>query len=253
MPSYLTSKNGHKLAYHYSPGTDPSLPGVIFMGGFKSDMEGSKATYLEEQCKKRGQSYVRFDYSGHGQSDIDFVDGCIGDWAKDAIEILDKVTAPNQKYILVGSSMGGWMMMLTAKARPNRVAGLIGIAAAPDFTEKLMWTGLSPEKQEMLMQNGRVEEPNDYSDEPYIITKKLIEDGRKHLLLDEHFETHYPVHLIHGKLDTDVPPSWPDLIKKSMGRDDIKITYIDDGGHTLSRDKDLPIINDAILSMSKGE
>ena len=177
MPSHLTTPAGRRLAYHATPGAEP---GVVFLGGFKSDMEGTKALWLEDRARAQGRGFVRFDYSGHGQSSGAFAEGCIGDWAEDARAVLEALTEGPQ--ILVGSSMGGWIALLLARACPERVAGLVTVAAAPDFTEDAIWAGFDAAARRQLMEEGRVDLPSDYG-APYPITRRLIEDGRDHLVL----------------------------------------------------------------------
>ena len=178
-PAYLALPGGGRLAYHRSPGQGP---GLVFLGGFMSDMTGSKATHLEAFARRRGQAFLRFDYRGHGQSSGAFRDGTIGAWRDDALAALDHLTDGPQ--ILIGSSMGGWLMLLAALERPTRVAGLVGIAAAPDFTETLMWPAFSSEIRETLARDGVYLAPSEYGDDPYPITMDLITDGRDHLVLN---------------------------------------------------------------------
>ncbi|MCI5086493.1 MAG: alpha/beta hydrolase, partial [Rhodovulum sp.] len=177
MTDYLTTSQGRKIAYVKTQGTGP---GIVFLGGFRSDMQGTKAVFLEDWAKQQGRAFLRFDYSGHGESSEAFEDGAIGDWAEDAREVLTHLTEGPQ--VLVGSSMGGWISLLTARAMPERVCGLVGIAAAPDFTEDSMWAGFDEAQRAALMRDGRVELPSDY-DTPYTITRRLIEDGRNNLVL----------------------------------------------------------------------
>ena len=212
-------------------------PGVIFMGGFRSDMTGSKALALERMCRDEGRGFVRFDYFGHGQSSGDFTDGTIGRWTDDAVAVLDELTDGPQ--ILVGSSMGGWIMLLAALARPRRVAGLVGIAAAPDFTEELIWQQATPEIRATLEQDGVYFEPTEYDDAPYPITLKLIEEGRAHLLLERPIALHCPVRLFHGMRDHDVPWSTATRISDALLTEDVRIFLVKDGDHRLSRDSDL--------------
>ncbi len=233
----LSRPDGTAIAYHK---TDGAAPGVIFLGGFRSDMTGTKAAALEAFCRENGRAFVRFDYFGHGGSDGEFTDGTIGRWAEDAIAVLDEVTDGHQ--VLVGSSMGGWLMLLTALARPGRVAGLIGIAAAPDFTERLMWDHFPPEAKKALEADGIYFEPSDYDDGPYPITMKLIEEGRKHLLLDTHIAIHCPVRLIHGMKDKDVPWGHVMLMRDQILSDHVTMTLIKDGDHRLSREEDIRLI-----------
>jgi pimeloyl-ACP methyl ester carboxylesterase len=233
-PRILTRVDGATIAYHKSSGKEP---GIVFLGGFNSDMTGAKAVALEAHCRAAGRSFLRFDYFGHGQSSGDFTDGTIGRWAEDAIRVLDGLTDGPQ--ILIGSSMGGWIMLLAALARPDRVAALIGIAAAPDFTEALMWQHWPPEVREKLRRDGVLRTPSDYGDEPYAITLKLIEDGRDHLLLERPIAVHCPVRLIHGMRDTDVPWEHALAIGEKLLSNHVTVTLVKDGDHRLSRDEDI--------------
>ena len=156
MTEFLTTPQGRRIAYHRTEGQGP---GVVFLGGFKSDMTGSKAQHLQAWAEATGRAFLRFDYSGHGQSEGDFLEGCIGDWAADAQAAIASLTTGPQ--VLVGSSMGGWMALLAAKAMPGRVAGLVGIAAAPDFTEDLMWAGFSDAERDAILEEGGIRIPSD--------------------------------------------------------------------------------------------
>ncbi|MGE0755223.1 MAG: alpha/beta fold hydrolase, partial [Alphaproteobacteria bacterium] len=199
-PSFLELPDRRRIAYHASAGKGP---GVIFMGGFKSDMTGSKALALEAFCQQQGRHFVRFDYTGHGRSSGTFREGNIGRWTQDALDVIDRLGA--RQNILTGSSMGGWIMLLAALARPDKTCGLLGIAAAPDFTERLMWQQMTPQQQDAVMKAGEIAYPNCYGDEPYPITRQLIEEGRNQLLLDGPLRIDVPVRLIHGLQDQDVP------------------------------------------------
>ena len=217
----------------------------MFLGGFKSDMTGTKATALETHCRDAGRGYVRFDYMGHGESSGRFEDGTIGRWAGDALAVLDQVTEGPQ--VLVGSSMGGWIALLVALARPARVAGVIGVAAAPDFTEELMWARFGPEARHALETTGLWREPSEYDADGYPITMKLIEEGRKHLLLSRGaIAIHVPVRLIHGMRDTAVPWSTAPRIASLLLSDDVTVKLIKDGDHRLSREQDLAILFDTV-------
>ena len=175
MADFLTTAQGRKLAYHKTEGVGPT---VVFLGGLKSDMEGTKAIHLEAWCRARRQSFLRFDYSGHGESSERFEDGCIGDWHEDTLAAVDALT--EGPLVIVGSSMGGWQALLLAKARAERIKGMVTIAAAPDFTEDGYWATFTDAQKETLETVGQVELPSDYM-EPYIITKRMIEDGREQL------------------------------------------------------------------------
>lgn len=237
-PARLDLGNGHTLAYHFMPARTGRPTGVVFLGGFGSDMEGTKALALEEWCRARGRAFLRFDYTGHGQSSGAFEDGCIGEWAADALAALDRLTEGPQ--VLVGSSMGGWIMLLTARERPERVRGLLGIAAAPDFTEDLVWRELTDAQRGELWREGRVLLPNGYDPaSPYLVTQKLIEDGKRHLLLDHPLNIKAPVRLIQGMLDTEVPWETALKIQKALVTDDVEIQFVKTGDHRLSGAADI--------------
>lgn len=237
----LVRPDGESLAYRRIRGSGPAgAPGIVFLGGFKSDMTGTKALALEAFARERGLDFLRFDYFGHGASSGSFEDGCIGRWAEDSVAALDALTEGPQ--ILVGSSMGGWLMLLTALARPERVAGLVGIAAAPDFTEDLMWAEFSEDVRRRIMAEGRYERPSEYSDDPYVITRKLIEDGRNHLLLRGPIALSCPVRLLHGMRDPDVPWQVSTRLAEALAGDDVSVTLVKDGDHRLSREQDLALL-----------
>jgi pimeloyl-ACP methyl ester carboxylesterase len=183
---------------------------------------------------------LRFDYSGHGESEGSFEEGTIGAWFADALAAFDALTEGHQ--IVVGSSMGGWIALLLARARPERVAALVGIAPAPDFTEDLMWAKMTPEKREELLARGVIHEPSDYGEKPYAITKALIEDGRRHLLLRGPLAVSGKVRLLHGMRDPDVPWELSPKIASVLTAADVRVTLIKDGDHRLSRDQDLDLL-----------
>lgn len=233
-PESLARGDGATIAYRR---LDGKSPGIMFLGGYNSDMQGTKAVELERYCRAAGRAFVRFDYRGHGESGGDFADGTIGAWASDAIAVLDDCTDGPQ--ILVGSSMGGWMMLLAALARPRKVAALVGIAAAPDFTEELMWNRFDDDIRGTLQNDGVYLQPSDYGDEPYVITRRLIEEGRDHLLLDRPIPLHCPVRLLHGMRDDAVPWMTSGRIAEKILSDDVRVFLIKDGDHRLSRDADI--------------
>jgi len=234
----LARPDGGRIAYRrlVAPPGD-RRPGVVFLTGFASDMSGGKASALAAWAAARGQAMLRFDYFGHGQSSGRFRDGTIGRWTEDALAVIDALTTGPQ--ILVGSSMGGWIMLLAALARPDRIAGLVGIAAAPDFTEDLMWDRMSATQREALARDGVLLEPSKYTDAPYEISRALIEDGRRHLLLRSRIDIHCPVRLLHGMADPDVPWETSARLAEQLASDDVVVTLIRDGDHRLSRDADL--------------
>ncbi|MFZ0098432.1 MAG: alpha/beta hydrolase [Gemmobacter sp.] len=244
MTDFLTTAQGRRIAYHRHPGQGP---GVVFLGGFKSDMTGTKAQHLQDWAEARGRAFLRFDYSGHGQSSGDFLDGCIGDWATDATEVIRTLTEGPQ--ILVGSSMGGWIALLVARKNPERVAGLVGIAAAPDFTEDLMWAQFT-EAERAALAMGRVEQPSDYSDEPYIITRKLIEDGRDHLVLRDPLPLPFPVRLLQGTADVDVPPDVALRLMDHAESPDLRLTLVKAADHRFSTPACLGLVTAAVEEIS---
>ncbi len=212
--------------------TDGQGPGVVFLGGFKSDKEGTKALYLEDWAAGRGHAFLRFDYSGHGESSGDFLDGCIGDWAEDAVRLIDGVTEGPQ--ILVGSSMGGWIALLIARTRPDLVAGLVTIAAAPDFTEDSMWANFDEVQRQAILNDGQVDLPSDYSDEPYTITRQLIEDGRQNLVLRDPLYLPFPTRFLQGTADTDVEVTVAHRLLSHAAGPDMRLTLVKDADHRFS-------------------
>jgi pimeloyl-ACP methyl ester carboxylesterase len=250
MPDMLTTPQGRRIAHDRTPGRGP---GVVFLGGFRSDMTGTKAMDLQSWAQATGRAFVRFDYSGHGASDGRFADLTVSDWAQDAAAVLDALTDGPQ--VLVGSSMGGWIALLLARARPDRIAGLVGIAAAPDFTEDLMWAGWDPATRARLMETGRIEEPTDYAPDPYVITRALIEDGRRNLVLRGPLDLPFPVRLIHGTADTDVPMDHALKLFRHATGPDIRLTMVKGADHRMSDPGSLTLIRTAlteVLTLHKG-
>ena len=245
MTDFLTTAQGRRIAYHRHPGQGP---GVVFLGGFKSDMTGTKAQHLQDWAEAKGRAFLRFDYSGHGQSSGDFLEGCIGDWATDASEVIRALTEGPQ--ILVGSSMGGWIALLVARAQPERVAGLVGIAAAPDFTEDLRWAQFT-EAERAALATGRVEQPSDYSEEPYIITRKLIEDGRRHLVLRDPLPLPFPVRLLQGTADVDVPSEVALRLMAHAESPDLRLTLVKGADHRFSTPACLDLVTAAVEEISR--
>ena len=220
----------------------------MFLGGLMSDMSGTKALSLEAHCRKTGRAFVRFDYTGHGESSGRFTDGTIGRWQADTLAILDRVAEGRQ--ILVGSSMGGWQMLLAARARPKRIAGLIGIAAAPDFTEDLMWRQFDHAAKARIRAQGMLHLPSDYEDTPFPVTLRLIEEGRDHLLLRGSFALDCPLHLMHGMADKDVPWNTALRIAAAVEGDEVSVTLVKGGDHRLSGAADLARLAAALESMA---
>ena len=241
MTEFLTTPQGRKIAYHLTAGAGPA---VVFLGGFRSDMEGTKAIALQAWAEQTGRAFLRFDYSGHGQSSGAFLDGAIGDWFEDALAAVSALTTG--PVVLVGSSMGGWISLLVARAMPERIAGFVGIAAAPDFTEDSMWAGFEPQQRADLVKNGRVELPSDYSDEPYVITQRLIEEGRNQLVLRSPLRIAAPVRLLQGTDDTDVPPSVALRIVDHVDCDDLRLILVKGADHRFSTPDCLALIQGAV-------
>ena len=239
----LDRGDGVELAWVRQEGREPT---VVFLPGFGSDMTGEKAIALAAFCAERGQAMLRFDYSGHGTSGGRFEDGAIGRWTDDALAIIDRMTTG--PLLLVGSSMGGWIALLVALARSPRVVGLIGIAAAPDFTEVLMWQSMSFEQRATIMRDGILREPSKYG-EPYRITRALIEDGRNHLLLGRPIALNCPIRLLHGQCDPDVPWEISLRIAEQVTSEDVRVILVKDGDHRLSRPCDLVLLRQTVAAL----
>lgn len=241
MSEYLETPAGRRIAFQRSNGRGP---GVVFLGGFKSDMTGTKAAWLHDWARERGRGFLRFDYSGHGDSSGSFEEGCIGDWCQDARSVIETLTDGPQ--VLVGSSMGGWISLLVARAMPQRVAGLVTIAAAPDFTEQGFWAGFSDAQRQTLARVGRIELPSDYSDQPYVVTRRLIEDGRDHLVMDQPLPLPFPVRMLQGTADADVPVDWAMRLLHHAAGDDIRLTLVKGADHRFSTPECLALIGRSI-------
>jgi pimeloyl-ACP methyl ester carboxylesterase len=226
--------NGLHLAFERQAGASPTF---LWLGGFKSDMAGTKAQALAEWARARGQGFVRFDYSGHGQSGGRFEDGAVSDWLGDALTVIDRQT--EGPLVLVGSSMGGWLALLAARERPERVKGLVLIAPAADFTERLLWAGLDASTRREIELAGRWARPSAYGDEPYVITRRLIEDGRRRLIMDGPIRFDGPVRVMQGGRDPDVPAAHVETLVGLIRAPDVRFDLIADGDHRLSRPQDL--------------
>ncbi len=245
--SYLEADDGVRLAYRLTRGRGPT---VVFLGGFRSDMTGNKARAIDQWCEQRGQSFVRFDYQGHGQSTGEFVDCTIGMWSKDALTVVDELT--EGPLILVGSSMGGWIMSLVARARPERIAGLVGIAVAPNFTSEIMWPAMNQESRDRITRDGVLMVPSQYDDEPYPITLKMINDGASHDVLSSPIKIDCPVRLLHGLVDPDVPWEMSLKLANAIAGDDVVVSLIKEGDHRLSKPHELDRMLAAIGEVSDG-
>ena len=242
-PNYLDTSQGRRLAYHRTVGQGPC---IVFLGGLKSDMEGTKAIHLEAWCRAAERAFLRFDYSGHGQSSGRFEEGCIGDWAEDTAAALDALT--DGPLIVVGSSMGGWQALLYARAHPDRVAGLVTIAAAPDFTEDGYWASFTELQKAALDRDGQIAMPSDYM-EPYIITKRLIEDGRAQLVLRDPLSLPFPVRCLQGTADTAVSTETALRLLDHADSPDMRLMLIKDADHRFSDGPCLGLIEGAITDI----
>jgi pimeloyl-ACP methyl ester carboxylesterase len=236
----LSRPDGETIAYMAREG---KLPGVVWLGGFKSEMHGTKAEALDGWAVREKRAFLRFDYFGHGRSSGDFRAGTISRWREDALAVLDRLTHGPQ--ILVGSSMGGWLALLLAQARPEKVAGLLLIAPAADFTEALLWARLPEEARREIMEEGEWQRPSAYDPEPYPITRKLIEDGRRHLVMGAPFRFRCPVRTLQGLEDPDVP--WEHALKLTrLIEGDVMLTLVNHGDHRLSTPENLLLIERAL-------
>lgn len=228
-------------------------PGIVWLGGFASDMASTKADYLDNWARERGRAFLRFDYSGHGQSEGNFAEGCIGDWLAQAEGVFLNSTKGPQ--IIVGSSMGGWIALLLAKRlaereEENRLAGLVLLAPAVDFTEELMWKNLDEAARREITEKGVWMRASQYSPDPTPITRRLVEDGRRHLLLGGVIRAHARVHILQGMADPDVPWRHALTLVEHLSADPVTLTFIADGDHRLSREQDLAQLGAAVALMS---
>ena len=240
---FLETAQGRRLAYHRSEGAGPT---IVFLGGLKSDMEGTKAVHLEAWARARGQGFLRFDYSGHGESSGAFTDGCIGDWHEDTLAAVSALT--DGPLIVVGSSMGGWQALLLAREMPGRIAGMVTIAAAPDFTEDGYWASFSDKQKAALETVGHVELPSDYM-EPYVITKRMIEDGRTRLVLRAPLDLPFPVRFLQGTADTAVSVETAVRLLEHATGSDMRLLLVKDADHRFSDEPCLGTIEQAVLDV----
>jgi len=243
---HFDTPQGRRIAYHKSEGQGPC---IVFCGGLKSDMEGTKAVHLETWAKAQSLAFLRFDYSGHGESSGAFEDGCIGDWHEDTLAILEAVT--EGPLCVVGSSMGGWQALLLAQAIPRRIKGLVTIAAAPDFTEDGYWANFTDAQKTELEAVGHVALPSDYM-EPYIITKRMIEDGRTHLILRDRLELPFPVRFLQGTADTAVSVATAVRLLEHSEGTDIRLDLVKDADHRFSDAVCLTLIEEAVADVIAG-
>lgn len=244
MIERFTTSEGREIAFEHLPAKGPT---VMFCGGYRSDMEGTKAIALREMTADKGLGFMRFDYSGHGVSGGVFEDGSIGDWAADARAVMARIDGP---VVLVGSSMGGWISLLLARAFPERIKGLVTIAAAPDFTEDLVWPRLSPEEQAQVQRFGKVLRPSEYGD-PYPYTWKLIEDGRRNLVLRSPLHLPFPTRFLQGTADVDVPPQVAYRLLDHVTGGDIRLKVVKGADHRFSTPACLRMIEAAVAKVAQ--
>ncbi|QJF52085.1 alpha/beta fold hydrolase [Roseobacter ponti] len=242
-PETFETPQGRRLAYHLTPGEGPC---VVFLGGLKSDMEGTKALHLEAWARRTGRAFLRFDYSGHGLSSGAFEEGAIGDWAEDTRAITGAlITGPMAP---VGSSMGGWQALLLARAVPDRIAGLVTIAAAPDFTEDGYWASFSDTQKSQLESEGRVELPSDYM-EPYVVTQRMIADGRDNLVLRSPLDLPFAVRCLQGTADTAVSTQTALRLLDHAISPDMRLLLVKDADHRFSDGPCLGLIEAAVTDV----
>lgn len=239
--AHINGPRGEKLAYVHTPGQGPC---VVFLSGYRSDMEGTKAVHLEAWAQAQGRAFLRLDYSGHGVSGGVFEEGCIGDWAADAEAVVRAVT--EDPVVLVGSSMGGWIACLLSQRL--KVAGFVGIAAAPDFTEDGFWAGFDEDQRRKVMEEGGVLIPSAYED-PYVVTRKLIEDGRDNLVLRSPLPMDWPVRLLQGTEDEAVSRETALRLLDHIAGDDVRLTLVKDADHRFSSPECLALIETAITEV----
>ena len=240
MAQYFESPQGRRLAYEKTEGRGP---GIVFLSGLKSDMEGTKAVHLEAWARAQGRAFLRFDYSGHGVSSGAFTDGSIGDWAEDAHAVIEAITDGPQ--VLVGSSMGGWISLILATQLKEKIAAIVGIAAAPDFTEDGFWAGFSAAQRAELMEKGQISLPSEY-DEPYIITRRLIEDGRNQLVLRKPLAFPCPVRFLQGDADTSVSLDVALRLLDHAEGEDIRLTIVKGADHRFSSPECLLLVEKTV-------
>lgn len=243
QPKRFTTPEGRSLAYHLTPGKGPT---IVFLGGLRSDMAGTKALALEEWAQANGRAFLRFDYSGHGESSGSFEEGCIGDWHQDTCAALSLIDGP---LVLVGSSMGGWQALLAARSQPERIAGLVTIAAAPDFTDDLLARWSNEQKAE-LEAKGHVAEPSDYGD-PMIFTRRLVEDSANHRILTQPLHLPCPTRFLQGTADVDVPEAKAHAILAHATGPDLRLTLVKDADHRFSDPACLSLIISAVQEVSQ--
>jgi pimeloyl-ACP methyl ester carboxylesterase len=242
--SYLQTEDGVKLAYEHSEGRAPT---VVFLSGFASHMGGTKALHLQQWCRDRGQAYLRLDYRGHGNSAGEFESGTVSVWARDALAVLNATT--QGPLLLIGSSMGAWIMLIVARELGERVCAMLGLASAPDFTEELIHARLDAAQRAQLNRDGRIERASEYDQGPNVVTLRMIEDGRRHLQMQEMIPISCPVRLIHGLTDADVPWEISLRLSDRLESEDVHVVLVKDGGHRLSAPAELALITDTLAAL----
>lgn len=249
-PKHEIEVDGVSIAYRHIDGRSP---GIVWLGGYRSDMLGTKAEHLANWARAAGNACLRHDYSGHGESGGDFADGTISKWLAQSLAVFRGFSTGRQ--ILVGSSMGAWIALRTIQelrkaGEGGRVAGLILIAPAPDFTVELVEPALTARQKKDLTEKGYFEEPSDYDVSPYLYTRALIEDGRRNRVMDRPIDTHCPVHILQGLKDPDVPPNHALKLASLLPADDVTMSLIPDGDHRLSRPQDLDMLTKAVEALA---
>jgi pimeloyl-ACP methyl ester carboxylesterase len=244
---FLQTNHGNRLAW--TGGEIDGSPTIVFFAGHGSDMDGTKAVAVDIWARDNGFGIIRFDYSGHGQSSGDFLDGTISAWKADCLAVVDELTT--QPLILIGSSLGGWLMTMVARERSSRIIGIIGIAAAPDFTDELIWDELTPEQQIEMKTTGRIALPNPYAPEDVIYTYKLIEDGRKNFVLDDKIPVGGPVRLLHGMKDEEVPHTSSEKLATVFKSSDIEVILDEGAGHRFSEPDQIELILSCLDEISR--
>ena len=239
-PSFFETPEGRRIAYHHTAGNGPC---IIFLSGLKSDMDGTKAVHLETWARDRGYQYLRFDYSGHGLSSGRFEDGCIGDWAQDTQALINGVI--DGPVLPVGSSMGGWQALLLARHMAQRIVGMVTIAAAPDFTEDGYWASFTDAQKEEIARNGTIDIPSDYM-EPYVISMRMIEDGRQNLVLRSPLSLPFAVRCLQGTADTAVSTETATRLLDHADCPDMRLLLVKDADHRFSDGPCLGLIQDAV-------
>jgi hypothetical protein len=245
-PAYL-EVDGVRIAFRASPGR-PERASLVWLGGFHSDMKGEKASGLHGASLAADRAFVRFDYLGHGESAGRFADGTIGRWRADALAVIDRLTTG--PLVLVGSSMGGWMALLAALARPDRVRGLVLVAPAPDFTERLMWNRFEPAQRLAIVESGFWTRPSPHDPAGYPITRALIEEGRDWSIMDAPIPVQAPVRILHGARDADVPWAHSFELVDLLAASDVRWELVKDGDHRLSRPQDIAHMISTTLALA---